>query len=171
MDSIPSDPEKRVRLYLNDQRRIEERRLGSGTDGEVFIVSGPQAAIKVHYDEHRFHRELAAYHRLSKIRLGQIGRFVIPTFHAADTRLLIIEMSVVRPPYLIDFGKATVDDDQGWTDEQMSMWWDKVNDVFENDASVASSIFTQLRDKAGIYQWDLSPTNLHFGPLSKNRET
>lgn len=101
--------------------------------------------------------------------MDRIGQFEIPVFHACDTRLLIIEMSVVRPPYLIDFGKATVDDDQGWSGEQMSMWWDKVNDVFEHDAAIASSIFTQLRDKAGVYQWDLNPANLNFGPLSKNR--
>lgn len=102
--------------------------------------------------------------------MDHIGQFAIPVFHGCDPRLLIIEMGVVRPPFLIDFGKATVDDDQGWSREQMDMWWAQVNEHFEKDASIASSIFTQLRDKTGIYQWDLRPSNLNFGPLSKNRE-
>lgn len=102
--------------------------------------------------------------------MDRIGRFVIPRLHNADTALLIIEMSVVRPPFLIDFGKATVDDDQGWTPDLIATWWEKVNDVFEKDAPIASSIFTQLRDKAGVYQWDLNPANLNFGPISENRE-
>jgi hypothetical protein len=170
MDQLPTSPEERVRRYLSGKRNIEQRRLGSGTDGDVFIVTGPQAAIKVHFDEHRFFRELVAYERLAELGIDQIGAFVIPKFHNADTKLLIIEMSVVRPPFLIDFGKATVDDDQGWPKEQMQMWWDRVNEVFDQDASIASSVFTQLRDKTGIYQWDLNPANLNFGPLSKNED-
>ncbi len=56
--------------------------------------------------------------------MDRIGRFVIPRLHKADPGLLIIEMSVVRPPFLIDFGKATVDDNQGWAPDLMSMWWE-----------------------------------------------
>jgi len=158
-----------VLAYLSGERQIEERRLGSGTDGEVYIVNGP-SAVKVHYDRHRFLNELHAYQVLSRIGLEHIGEFRIPVFRQYDDQLLIIEMSVVKPPYLIDFGKATIGKGQDWSDEHMAYWWEQVEDKFENDFAVASQIFEQLVRRTNIYQWDLNPSNLNFGPISNNDE-
>lgn len=167
MDETSLNPEQRVLRYLNGKRGIEQRRLGSGTDGEVFIVTG-YTAVKVLYDEHRYLNELMAYRRLAEEGIEKIGQFVIPRLLGNHDRMHIIEMTVVRPPYLIDFGKSSVDTGQGWSNSAMAEWWEKIEDRFENDAPIASQIFTQLRRKAGIYHWDLNPQNLNFGPLSKN---
>ena len=159
-DCLP-DPRDRALAYLGGERRIDNE-LGSGTDGTVYSVSGP-SVVKVHKDLHRFNNELNAYLRLRKHNVNSVGMFHIPELRSHDTRHLIIEISVVKPPYLIDFGKSHLDEVPDYDDEAWTMWWERVEQVFGDNTAVASQIFYQMVRKYGIYHLDLNPYNLNFG--------
>jgi hypothetical protein len=159
-DFLP-DPKARALLYLDGKRRIENE-LGSGTDGTVYGVSGP-SVVKVHKDRHRFNNELKAYLRLREQNVNSVGMFHIPELRNYDPEQLIIEISTVRPPYLIDFGKSHIDHTPDYDDEAWDMWRERLGQVFGDNAGVASQIFHQMVRKHGIYHLDLNPYNLNFG--------
>ena len=71
-------------------------------------------------------------------------------------------MSVVRPPFLLDFAAAALDDPSDFTEDALSDWWDKVEADFGDDFPTARDVFWGLVSKYGIYYWDLKPQNLRF---------
>lgn len=56
-----------------------------------------------------YERELAAYRRLHEIGWEQLHGLNIPHLLNFDNERLVIEMTIVHPPFLLDFGKAYVD--------------------------------------------------------------
>ncbi|NBC10956.1 MAG: hypothetical protein GVY24_04370 [Planctomycetes bacterium] len=157
----PNEARRRALAYLQGERQIVGD-LGSGTDGWVFSLE-PYSVIKVHATEHRFQNELRAYLRLREDGVTAIGAFSVPDLRAFDAERLILEISFVTPPYLIDFGKSMVDREPDFPPEHWEDWWRKIEVTFEENASMASYIFHQLRRKHGILHLDLNPYNLNFG--------
>ncbi|TWT39743.1 hypothetical protein [Blastopirellula retiformator] len=85
-----------------------ENRLGHGTDGSVFQTN-VLSAVKVFQRERQFRNELGCYQRLAETGCFRISIFAIPELQYYHESLRVIEMSVVRPPYLPDFGKCYLD--------------------------------------------------------------
>lgn len=82
--------------------------LGFGLQGVVFATNR-QSAVKVHAERIAFLRELHVYRRLAEFDLQQINDFIIPALLGFDDNSLIIEMSLVSPPFIVDFGGAYLD--------------------------------------------------------------
>jgi len=82
--------------------------LGGGTDGEVW-TSDRKTAMKVFQYQKNYLMELQAYQRLRSRGVRMIREFVVPRLVEADDRLLVIEMDIVSPSCVIDFGKAYLD--------------------------------------------------------------
>src|SRR5947207_15845046 len=103
----------KVRTYAERHQLWIGAPLGSGTHGNVFIAEGnvqpANSAVKVHKEEEAYHREFRVYERLLENQLIEIEGFHIPQLLRADDELLVIEMTIVEPPFLLDFGGAYLD--------------------------------------------------------------
>lgn len=80
--------------------------LGYGSDGSVW-TSSRHTAIKALYHQKNFDHELEYYLRLKRANVQRIGLFDVPILEDYDTRLMVLEMSIVQPPYLLDSAKST----------------------------------------------------------------
>lgn len=136
--------------------------LGSGAEGFVF-PSKDATAIKVFTHRMRFEKELAAYSRLAELDIIEVLGFSIPKLISYDARLLVIEMTIVQPPFLLDFAQATIDEPFEFEAGQEQEWWSEVEDAFGEHFSIAQDVFYALERIAGIYYYDLKPRNLNFG--------
>lgn len=77
-----------------------------------------------------------------------------------DEAHAVIEMSIVTPPFILDFAAATVDYSPDFTEEAMDIWWDEVRESFGEDFDVARDVFHGLKRRHGIHYWDMKPRNL-----------
>jgi|SRR3954469_1864853 hypothetical protein len=140
--------------------------LGWGLDGVVYPHPTAHTAIKIHRGQDGFGNELAAYLRLTEHGVSQLQagghQFNVPVLVHYDTADRLIEMSIVRPPFLLDFAGATIDDPSDFTAEALGEWWDQVASDFADDFPIARDVFWILVRKYGIYYWDLKPRNLCF---------
>jgi hypothetical protein len=98
--------------YLSVYRegvKVKER-LGGGTDGEVWQTSA-DTAVKVFYAERGYYNERFSYERLAEFDVTQkLGQFWVPKMHFFNDELLVVEMDIMHhAPYVIDFGKVTLD--------------------------------------------------------------
>lgn len=140
-----------------------ERRLGLGYHGAVYATSRG-SAVKVHERRHTYRTELEVYRRLGTCRVSRVGMFSVPQLVSHDDDRLIIEMTAVKPPYLLDFGQATLDEPPDfpipWRDHVAVRIEEKFDD--DQQASIASSIISQLQRRYGIYYLDMKSGNIEF---------
>lgn len=135
--------------------------LGWGVDGVVYPSPSRMTAAKVHSRPETFAKELAVFRRLTEHEVEEVQGFAVPQLIRADEVLRVIEMSVVSPPFLLDFAAATLDFEPDFP-EGTDEWWARVRDDFGDDFPVAESVYWELVQKYGIYYWDLKPRNLQF---------
>lgn len=98
-------PENVVRYASRNQLKIGER-LGFGIHG--FVVSaekenGFAVAVKWHFEESSFSREVEVMSRLGELGVVDILGFAVPQLLGVDEELRIIEMTVVSRPFVLDF--------------------------------------------------------------------
>ena len=98
--------------------------LGVGTDGAVWYTTR-FTALKAFYKERNFELELECYHRLHAAELQKVGGFWVPQLIGHDAHLLVIEMSIVKPPYVLDFGKVYLDRQPDFSPEVLRDWRDQ----------------------------------------------
>ena len=70
-----------------------------------------------------FYTELRCYKRLAEKKVSYIDGLAVPGLMDHDTELLAIEMEVVHPPYLLDFGKAYIDEPSPYSPEELVGWY------------------------------------------------
>lgn len=87
----------------------------------------------------------------------------MPKLIDADELLLAVEMSIVQPPFLLDFGKVYLDTPPPyWNDaEIVADWHAEGRDNFGNRWSTVMSLIGVLQ-KYGIYYVDPKPGNIMF---------
>jgi hypothetical protein len=135
--------------------------LGYGIDGTVWSTNG-ETAIKVFERHNNYSRELACYERLFETGTSYLGEFSVPSLIDHDTELLAIEISIVRPPYLLDFGKAYLDQPPDFSSEVIADWEVEKSALFEPEQwATVKSLIGQLR-ALGIYYFDAKPANIAF---------
>src|SRR4051812_48096658 len=108
MSDLPREKaEATARRYIGINELLKP--LGSGAEGFVFPT--PSAtAIKVFTYREKFDRELAAYQRLREHDVFDVLGFAVPRLTRGDSDLLVIEMTLVKPPFLLDFAQSTLDE-------------------------------------------------------------
>jgi hypothetical protein len=98
---------------LNDSEKEFERKynlqliamLGHGKDGRVW-ESDRHTALKFFYDFDVYTRELRAYRILRSVRRDDFLGHQVPRLLNNDDSLHAIEMTIVAPPFLLDFAAA-----------------------------------------------------------------
>lgn len=92
-----------------ESRRIQTLDLiGFGLDGFIWKTNRA-SVLKVFRYANLFERELAVYERLSKHRLKQLQGFTIPEPLDEDAERWVLELSLVAPPFVLDFAAASLD--------------------------------------------------------------
>lgn len=135
--------------------------LGYGIDGAVWSTN-KKTAIKAFERPNNYNRELACYERLYDTSTFSLGEFSIPSLIDHNAELLVIEISIVRPPYLLDFGKSYLDQPPDFSPEVLADWEAEKSALFETGQWVTvRSLIGQLRT-LGIYYFDAKPANIAF---------
>lgn len=143
--------------------------LGFGVHGSVFVckyhsqITGRAAinAIKIHERREPYLRERDVYLRLKELQIESIQGHAIPQLISYDDELLVIEMSIVSRPFVLDFGGAYLDRAPDYDAEIIAQWELDKQEQFEDNWPKAVSILSGLR-RFGIYVVDVNPGNIGF---------
>ena len=155
--------DERVREYARRHRlRFNlKQQVGSGTDGIVWATS-KNSVIKVMARESAYLTELQCYKRFSERNITEIDGLAVPRFVNCDDDLQIIEITVVHPPFLLDFGKAYIDSPSPYTPIELAEWrrgW--VRFFPRSDLARVQKVLNILRGH-GIEYMDPRPWNIRF---------
>lgn len=118
--------------YAASRRKELLRSLGSGQDGSVWLDSD-RHAIKAFERDRAFRAELQCYHRLRERSITRLNGFAIPTLLGFSRDFRVIEMDLVAPPSLLDFGKAYVDNPPDYVSDPIKMrqWREEGRERFD----------------------------------------
>lgn len=159
MPNLPLSAEDRAELYAARRNLTIEKSLGFGNDGSVFATSD-RTAIKCLKYQSLFENELAIYQHLTHLGLVNVNEFEIPALVNFCEELLVIEMTIVTPPYVLDFASARLKGfETRYDEEQMAEWKLEKAEQFEDDwPQVQRMVWTFERH--GIVLADVHPRNV-----------
>ncbi len=161
MEPLDEDIQRRSREYAERHALRYERRLGFGKDGTVWSTNR-QTAVKVFGREEPFRREAAAYGRLAERGVLDVHGHAVPQVERVDKNLLVIEMTIVMPPFVLDFASAFLDDEAPiFPDDVLAEWVDDKREEFGTNWPKASAVLAALRG-LGIQLTDVHPGNIGF---------
>ncbi len=156
---------EKAKCYAAQHAKRVSERLGFGIHGSVFTLEGNSdfgaSAVKIIRDRAAFFRECDTYERLREHGVFEVCGFHVPQLLSYDEALLAVEMTVVKPPFVLDFAGAYLDwppkfSDEVW-DERRAKWADE----FGDDWPMVQRILSEFEDM-GIYMLDPSPANIRF---------
>ncbi|MBC7782466.1 MAG: hypothetical protein H7144_01395 [Burkholderiales bacterium] len=137
--------------------------LGYGIAGVVFVSPLILThAIKIHSNAENYRREVMAYKRLKNRRIKKIQQFTVPEMLGYSDDLLAIEMSIVTPPYLLDFANARLDVGPDFSPDVMADWWDRLRERFEDRFPIIESVYYELITRCRLYYQDFKQGNIEF---------
>ena len=135
--------------------------LGAGKDGIVYR-SSRNTAIKVHYYKDRYNRELNAYARLWADRVETVAGFRVPRLLRYDQTRRILELTIVSPPFVVDFAHTYIDEMPAVLTDRWDEWEAEQKEQFGTRWPAAARVFRALSERHGIYYLDLRPQNVIF---------
>ena len=148
-------------------RLVCKEKLGHGSDGAVWEVweTNVSSAVKALYREEAYRLELECYRRLRADNARFVGGFAIPFLEGWDDDLKVIQMTVVQPPYLLDFGKVYLDSPPSYLyDAQlMANAYAEWRERFGSQWADVACVIEILKKKYGIYYYDPRPSNIDTG--------
>ena len=138
--------------------------LGSGQHGNVFVaqsnIKPNRSAIKVHKEREAYLRECRAYRILASYGVVAIEGLNVPQFLGADDELLVIDMTIVERPFVLDFAGAYLERPE-FSDEIWADWLQQKQEQFEARWPVVENVLSALRGY-GIHLIDVTPSNIGF---------
>ena len=136
--------------------------FGYGIDGTVWRTSR-HSVVKVFEHEKNYRDELECYRRLGAAAINYISGFAVPELIGCHSSLMVIEMTIVSPPFLLDFGKVYLDSPPPyWNDEEiMAHWHADGKENFGKRWGKVLSLIGALQ-KYGIWYVDPKPGNIMF---------
>ena len=154
-----------ARLYA-DQRELElGETLGSGKDGIVLVAKRKaqpaDVAIKVLRWNECYQREKQVYERLGEIGVTAVLGFNVPQLLGYDDELCVIEMTIVKRPFVLDFAGAYLDKRPEFTDEIWADWEAEKREQFEGRWPEVRRVLDAF-EELGVYLLDVSPGNIGF---------
>jgi hypothetical protein len=164
--SEASESISRAETYAKHNRRriLRKERLGAGTDGEVWRSTRP-SAIKVVLNEKNYRDELESYQRLKAAGIHELCGFAIPRLFGWNDALRVIELSIVKPPYLLDFGKVYFDGPPTdiYDKTQLKAAEAEARSHFGTNWPLVSKLLHALQEEVGTWYVDPKPANINYG--------
>ncbi len=135
-------------------------RLGGGNDGTVWQTDR-KTALKCFQYQKNYRMELGAYQRLRMHRVTKIRELAVPRLIDADDDRLVVEMTIVTPPCLIDFGKSYLDSEPDHSPEVWADYHREQREIWEERNAEVQAVLRKLQ-QYGIYYRDAKPKNIMF---------
>jgi hypothetical protein len=132
--------------------------LGFGKDGTVW-VNNRANAVKAHARVATYIRERDVYVRLAEEGVTQLAGHTVPQLQVADDALGVIEMTMVRPPFVLDFATAQLDVPFDFPAEIMEEWLAERLELFGERWQAAAAVVRAL-ERLGISMLDVHPGNI-----------
>ena len=141
--------------------------LGSGKDGIVMVGKSKKVPARVAIKAHRFAelyaREKAVYQRLEKMAVTTVLGFNVPTLIGFDDERQLIEMTIVKRPFVLDFAGAHLNARPEFPAEVWADWEAEKREQFEERWPMVERVIAAF-EELGIYLLDVSPGNIGFAP-------
>ena len=157
----------RVALYTQRNGLTLGEQLGLGVHGIVFVAESQTkpgaSAIKVHERESSYCRERDVYLRLQDRGVTAIRGCHVPQLLRFDDDLWVIEMDVVKRPFVLDFAGAYLDRAPDYPDDVLDEWRADKQEQFGDRWAEVDAILAALQ-RYGIHLVDVSPSNIAFPP-------
>jgi len=127
--------------------------------------------LKILIQNKNYQVERDCYLRLRESGVEWVGGLKVPLLLDHDDQLLAIEMDIVEPPYLLDFGKVYLDNPPPyWGDAQlMANFYEEKAPLFGRNWPRVLKAMASLR-LHGIYYIDPRPQNIDFGDEADDAE-
>jgi hypothetical protein len=134
------------------------RRLGFGKDGAVWATNRA-TAVKAHERRRTYERERDVYARLASHHTGAVAGHAVPFVLRLDDEAGTIEMTIVRPPFVLDFASARLDHPIDFPEDVLADWFVEKREQFGNDWPRAAAVIRGL-ERMGIFMTDVHPGNI-----------
>ena len=86
----------------------------------------------------------------------------VPQLVAWDDELLVMEMTIVTPPFLLDLGGAYLDWPPEFSEDAVAEWQREKREQFGERLPAVQGLQAILADEYGIYVTDVNPGNIMF---------
>jgi hypothetical protein len=157
--SDPLNPEtSRAVTYAKFKGLAIENTLGSGQDGVVFSTNR-RTAIKSFLFFELYRRERDVYLRFKEKGFVKANEFHVPRLIESHDDLWIVEMSIVSPPFIVDFAGARLDAPLRFEPEIMAEWLQDKKEEFESDWPAVKRAMWAF-ESIGVYLTDVAPRNV-----------
>jgi hypothetical protein len=152
-------------LYAS-QRGLElAETLGSGKDGIVLVAKHKgrpaDVALKVLCWDEAYLPEKLVYERLKRLGVSQVLGFNVPQLVGSNDALRVIEMTIVKAPFVLDFAGARLDARPEFPEEIWADWEADKREKFEERWPQVQRVLDAF-EGLGVYVLDVSPSNITF---------
>lgn len=159
---------ERAFKYTDQNNLLVVEELGFGVHGIVFVAEGiakdGQSAVKVHVQQSAYRRERDVYLRLLELSIFKIRGCKVPELRYFDDHLMVLEMTIVTRPYVLDFGGAYLENVPVFSDDVMADYLAEKREQFGEDWPEAQAIL-RILESYGIFVVDVNPNNIAVRPL------
>ncbi len=162
MSGLSEDISLRASVYASRRSVLLKHQLGYGADGTIFSTS-VASAVKAFIRQEPYERELACYRRLMDRQVLDVRGHHVPQLINWDDELLIIEMTIVQQPFLLDFASAYLGVAPDFPPEVIEHWHMEKSEQFGERWEDVLRILAVLRGHYGIHLLDVNPGNITFG--------
>ncbi|MDZ4686487.1 MAG: hypothetical protein SH850_15570 [Planctomycetaceae bacterium] len=158
MNNLPFPVGDRAELYAKQHGLTIEKQIGGGVDG---LVQGTdrKTAIKTLNNHHLYRQERDVYRHFRRRKVSNVNGFQIPTLVDVDDELWVIEMTVVSPPFIVDFASASLIRRTEFEPEIRAEWMEAKEEQFEGDWPRVKMAMWAL-DRIGVFLNDVHPGNV-----------
>jgi hypothetical protein len=139
-----------------------EEELGFGYDG-IVLSTDRQSAIKVLRFKELYERERDVYSRLRDVQISSVRGFNVPRLILADDQLYVVEMTIVSPPFVLDFAGAYLDQSPDFPSDVIEAWRAEKVEQFGDRWPEVLQVIASFR-RWGIHLADVKPGNIEFLP-------
>lgn len=139
--------------------------FGCGQEGYVWPVEGGVSAIKVFERRKNYEIELGCYEILDAHKVTEVYGFNIPQLIGWSEELLIIEMTIVKPPFILDFGKSSLYFKPEYPSDAVDHYQRQLEETFGEYLPQVELALSYL-ESLGIFYIDASGNNIKVEGLS-----
>jgi hypothetical protein len=142
--------------------------LGFGVHGVIFVAEDKSKtgmtgkfALKAHRSAEPYRREREIYEHLKQAQVTQIAGFSVPQALGFDNELLVILMTIVTRPFVLDFAGAYLYEPPEFSEEILAEAEAERRERFEDRWPKVEEVLAALR-ALDIHMVDVSPNNIAF---------
>lgn len=162
MSGYYADAVARVEQYAKLRNLVHDEQLGSGWDGIVYSTRKP-SVIKALRHEQLYRNELAVYRRLKDHQVREVVGLTVPRLIGHHPGLWVIEMTLVSPPFILDFAGASLDRPSADFPKHVLREWEaEKRDIFGSHWPRVRQLMSEFR-RMGIHLSDVHRRNINFG--------